>query len=293
MSDFTDNVVSINQNQDAPEPTEEDVVAAALADETDGEEIDDDSEEIEFKGEKTRVPKAIAERVRAFDKDANWKMMQAAEKVKAAEAKEASFAETQRTFQAVIEEVTELRGIDKQLAQYKDMTPAKWLELDQQDPDMARKHQLNYSALLTQRGQIAGALEGKVKTAQEADRVSRETSSAEARKAVQAAIKDWSPAMEEKLKSAATEHYKASAAHLSYIGQDAVATSILNDAIKYRTALAKAQAKVKTASDETKPEIVPVQKVGGTATAKPNLEKMSGDQYREYMLKQAKKSAAK
>ena len=73
MSDFTDNVVSINQNQDAPEPTEEDVVAAALADETDGEEIDDDSEEIEFKGEKTRVPKAIAERVRAFDKDANWK----------------------------------------------------------------------------------------------------------------------------------------------------------------------------------------------------------------------------
>ncbi len=281
----------ITQEQPVIE-TEEDKVAAALAAESE-ETPPEDDDEIEYKGAKHRVPKPVKEAYTELQKAANFKMMEAAEERKRVEADRQSFGETQKTFQAVIEEVTELRSIDKQLAAYKDMTPAKWLQLHRENPEAAAEHQLNYSALMTQRGQIAGQLEGKIKTAQEAERVSRETSSAEAKKAVQAAIKDWSPEMEAKLKEGATSHYKASPAHLAYIGTDPVATSILNDAIKYRNALAKAKATVKTAQDDVVVEPQPVKKVGGTATATKDPEKMTGDEYMKWMNAKAKaKSAA-
>lgn len=282
MSDVTD--TTPQTEPEAAEVSEEDTVAAAIAADEGNDTPAEDEDEIEYKGTKHRVPKPVKEAYAELQKASTHKMMEAAAERKRVEADRASFAETQKTFQVVIEEVSELRGIDKQLAAYQEMTPAKWLQLHRENPDAAAEHQLNYTALMTQRGQIAGSLNEKIQKAQESDRVSRETSSAEAKKAVASAIKDWSPEREQSLKDAAVSHYKASPQHLAYIGTDAVATSILNDAIKYRNALAKAKATVKTASDDAVIPPAPVKKVGGTATATRNPENMTGDEFMKFEL---------
>lgn len=253
----------------------------------------DDEDEIEFKGEKVKVPKAIAERVREFDKAANYKMMEAATERKKIEAERVTFAETQKTFQAVANEYAEIQSIDKQLEPYLKYTPQQWMAWSQEDAAAASQAQIGVTALQNQRAQLTNALHGKIQGLRETESKAQEVALAEGKKAVASAIKDWTPEKETALKSAATEHYKLPEHALRMIGTDVYVTSVLNDAIKYRQALAKAKATVKTADAATVIPPKPVPKVGGTAAATKDPEKMNSDEWRKWRTSQIRQANAR
>lgn len=277
-----------------PAPADEDAaLAEALAAEEATPEPNPDEEEIEFEGEKIKVPKAVAERVRKFDKAANYKMMQAADERKKVDAERAQFSEAQKIFQTVADDIAEIKGIDKQLEPYLKLTPQDWMAWAEQDRDAASKAQIAITALQNSRGQLINGLNGKVSTARTTEQKAQETQIEEGRKATAAAIPGWNGEKETAMKAEAKAHFpKVTDYALSLIGVDPLVTEVLNDAITLRRLRAKAKTTVKAATAETAVQPTPVPKVGGTAAATKDPENMSASEWRVHREAQLAKRRA-
>lgn len=228
---------------------------------------EDDSEEVDFRGSKYRLPKDAAHGVREIQKDYTQKTMALAEQRKAFEA-QAKFQ--QENWQ----ESARVAALDERLAEFNQVD---WNRLSDDDPVLWQKLFAQRSVLEGQRNQLAAQVAQKQQQMhlQQQQEFAQQIEASET--VLKREIKEWSPQLESNLQQFAVDRFgfgmeevKASKAnpqlykllHLAYIG---------DQMMKKQAAKPKPQA--------TKP--VTVLK-SGKGSAKVDPSKMSFTEYQKW-----------
>lgn len=216
---------------EAPEQMEEEVLedAELESEESDieSEESDadqeDDSEEVDFRGSKYRLPKDAAHGVREIQKDYTQKTMALAEQRKAFDA-QAKFQ------QENMQDVAKVVALDERLAEFNQVD---WNRLSDDDPVLWQKLFAQRSVLEGQRNQLAAQVAQKQQQMhlQQQQEFAQQIEASET--VLKREIKEWSPQLESNLQQFAVDKFgfgidevKASKAnpqlykllHLAYIG---------------------------------------------------------------------------
>lgn len=233
-----------------------------------GEGEESDEAELEIGPDKVKVPKAVKAAFDGLQKDV-WNKTEAAKKETAAAGVERERAQTfARHVQAITEEVTEIRSIDKQLEPFKDLTPMQWMQWAQKEPEAAGQAQVMITALQNRRIQLAQSAEGKVKGIQEQDAKAITERTAAADKEIATQIKDWPQKKDAIVKLVKDAGYDER--YVQAMLMDARAVGIVHDAMRYRAAVAKAAAKTQPAAKETEAPQQPAPKVRSTGSSNRN-----------------------
>lgn len=251
----------------APEPEE------LVLDDTTPETPEDDTDELEIGPVKYKVVKPIKEAWNGLQKTVQTEK----ETLKAREAqvaeREARAAKTEELKAALIDEVAEIKGIDKQLAAYAKLSPQDWLAWHDQDPDGARRGQVAFSALQNERMKVFQSAQAKGQELEQQSRKTQAEREAAAEKELAAKIKDWSPAKREALVKYATDN-GISPDELKPLASDWRTMAVLEKAQKYDQAVARAaaarEAAAKAARDN-QPEPEPVARVRATSGSSSNI----------------------
>jgi hypothetical protein len=143
---------------EAAEATEE----LDLAEET-PEPSDDELDELEIGPTKFKVPKPIKEAWNGLQKTVQTEKETVKAEKAAIEKERASFAEGEKVRAAILEEVAEIKGIDRQLSPYLKLTAADWMAWAEQDPDAAKKAQMAVTALQMDRQKVLESVQAKAK----------------------------------------------------------------------------------------------------------------------------------
>lgn len=216
---------------EAPEQMEEEVLedAELESEESDieSEESDadqeDDSEEVDFRGSKYRLPKDAAHGVREIQKDYTQKTMALAEQRKAFDA-QAKFQ------QENMQDVAKVVALDERLAEFNQVD---WNRLSDDDPVLWQKLFAQRSVLEGQRNQLVAQVAQKQQQMhlQQQQEFAQQIEASET--VLKREIKEWSPQLESNLQQFAVDKFgfgidevKASKAnpqlykllHLAYIG---------------------------------------------------------------------------
>lgn len=158
-------------------------------------EAETDDEEIDYDGEKFKVPKKLKE---AFmrQQDYTQKTQTVAEQRKAVEAQEAEIQRKAQLQQQNIAEYAEAYSLDNQLKQYQQID---WQQLIEADPVQAMKLDRQMRELQQRRDQVVAAVTQKQQ--QQALQMQQETAKRlqEGRAVLEREIKDWSPELGKKL----------------------------------------------------------------------------------------------
>lgn len=131
---------------------------ADQTDEDSQEQTDEEEEEIEVGDRKFALPKSAAEKLKAerlMHADYTQKTQATAERNRQLDARDADFSKRQQEAQQHIEDIAEVRSIDKQLAEYRKLD---WDAYIEQDPVGAMKLQQQQKALEAQRNEVAGKI---------------------------------------------------------------------------------------------------------------------------------------
>jgi hypothetical protein len=152
------------------------------------EEIEEELEGVKVKGSKEALEKLKAERL--MHADYTRKTQTAAEERRAAEAERAQYQQAAKVHQAFIEEIAEIKSIEKTLGQYANVNWQQWADAD---PAAASKAHIAYTQLQARRGQLMGEVTQKDQQLRSfAEReIAKRTNEAEA--VVMREVKDWSP----------------------------------------------------------------------------------------------------
>ena len=184
---------------------------------------EDDSEEVDFRGSKYRLPKDAAHGVREIQKDYTQKTMALAEQRKAFEA-QAKFQ------QENMQDVAKVAALDERLAEFNQVD---WNRLSDDDPVLWQKLFAQRSVLEGQRNQLAGQVAHKQQQMhlQQQQEFAQQIEASET--VLKREIKEWSPQLESNLQQFAVDRFgfgmeevKASKAnpqlykllHLAYVG---------------------------------------------------------------------------
>jgi hypothetical protein len=138
--------VATPQNEDVtPEPEETDDEAQQQDADAEGDEPEttDESEEVEYKGNKYKVPKTLAELVAKadnLDRDYTQGKQALAERDRAIEADREALALDREFHQAVINDLGQLASVESQLAQYQNVNWQAWRAANPQEAQAARDH---------------------------------------------------------------------------------------------------------------------------------------------------------
>jgi len=158
-------------------------------------EAETDDEEIDYDGEKFKVPKKLKE---AFmrQQDYTQKTQTVAEQRKAVEAQEAEIQRKAQLQQQNIAEYAEAYSLDNQLKQYQQID---WQQLIEADPVQAMKLDRQMRELQQRRDQVVTSVTQKQQ--QQALQMQQETAKRlqEGRAVLEREIKDWSPELGKKL----------------------------------------------------------------------------------------------
>lgn len=185
---------------------------------------DDDSEEVDFRGSKFRLPREAADGIRELQKDYTHKTMALAEQRKAFEAK-AKFQEEHW------QESAKVAALDERLAEFNQVD---WNRLSDDDPVLWQKLFSQRSLLESQRNQLAGQVAQKQQQMhlQQQQEFAQQIEASET--VLKREIKEWSPQLESNLQQFAVDKFgfgieevKASKAnpqlykllHLAYVGE--------------------------------------------------------------------------
>lgn len=185
---------------------------------------EDDSEELEFRFGKHRVPKVIAEGVRELQRDYTHKTQALAEQRKTFEAK-AKFQEENW------QESVRVAALDERLAEF---SQVDWNRLSDDDPVLWQKLFSQRSLLESQRNQLAIQVAQKQQQMhlQSQQEIAQQMEASET--VLKREIKEWSPQLESNLQQFAVDKFgfgmeevKASKAnpqlykllHLAYVGE--------------------------------------------------------------------------
>lgn len=203
--------------------------------------------ELEIGSDRIKVDKRVKDAWDGLQTASQKKSETVNEQLKAIAVDREQINERARVFEAVQKQVIEIANIDQQIAPYEKLTHQDWIAWGQQDAAAANNALTQVNALRLRRQQLAGVAEATVKEAQAKESLHASTRAADSERAIAAAFKDWSPAKRESLVKTATE-YGFQPNELTEAFRDPRALSIVQDAMKYRAALAKASAKPRAAA---------------------------------------------
>lgn len=257
--------------EDLPEVDEE-VVSTDEPEQTPAE---SDDEEIDYEGEKYKVPKKLKD---AFLRQADYtvKTQTIAEERRAFEAAQQEFVQRQQFQSQHIERIAEVKAIDHRLEQFSKLD---WNALTDADPVQAMKLDREMRALQQQRGQHVAAI------TQAQEQAAAQTSQATARSLAEA----HATLTREITGYGTPEVMKALKATAKEIGfrdeelanvNDPRAVKLLYEASQYRKLMAKA----KTAE---KPDVKPITRIAGaTATAEKSPSAMTDAEFAKWRQRQ-------
>ncbi len=273
----------IDQAKIAVDQQEAQVPEAGQTDElpenqTESDEVVDDSEEIDYEGEKYRVPKVLKE---AFLRQTDYtqKTQSLASERKAFEHQQTMFKETSERQMQHIQDYAQLHALDMQLQQYQNID---WQKLIDTDPVEAMKIDRQYRSLSEMRGGIVTRIQQV--EAQEA--FERQRSTARLIEEGQATLKREIPNWSDETRQAITDYAISSGFNSQEVSQviDPRQVKVLHKAYLYDQMMKKA-------ATTPKPEVKPVTKVATRESATRDPDKMTTDEWMKWRNQQLKRRA--
>ncbi len=173
-------------------------------------EDDGEPEEVEYEGKVYQLPKPLKDALMR-NKDYTHKSQEVSKTRAEVEADKATFAEQKKAYEenvkaerAHINDVAEIHGIDREIAEYKKVDWRTWAQTDAASASAA---QVVFNDLLRQRDEKAGKINAKINgDRQKAAQAERDTKAAFERD-LPLKIKDWGPEKRAKVKEVATKVY--------------------------------------------------------------------------------------
>jgi len=218
------------ENEEESEDTSDDESGA-----DDEEEQDDGNENLEFNQKSYRVPKDVAEAVKAMQKDYTQKTMSLADQRKAHEAQ----VQFEREFQ---KDVGKVYALNNQLEEY---NKVDWNKLTDEDPVLWQKLMSQRQTLEMQRQQLVAELSHK----QQEATLNRQQETAKLIEASESElkrdIKDWSPQRATEIREFAKSKFGFSEAELDGVKADPRIWKLFNLAFQGNKVISKPAAKPK------------------------------------------------
>jgi hypothetical protein len=270
---------SVEELAEEPEIQEEETEVPEVEGEETEVEPEEDSEEIDYNGEKYKVPKALKEGF-LMQQDYTKKTQEVAEQRKTLEAQHQAF---QQQVQFHIQDFAALHAIEQQLAQYQNVN---WNELIDQDPVEAMKLERQYRSLAEAHQQT----QYKIQQAQQQSSLQSQQEIVrlreQGREALARELNDWSPEVGKEVATYIRQYERLGI-------NDAVIADINNGVygatpiIWARKAQLYDQLMQKAAKKpESSPPPKPVTKVGAKATVTKDPSKMTDKEFADWRRKQ-------
>lgn len=166
----------------------------------------DDAEEVEYEGNKYKVPKAIAPAL-LRQADYTKKTQEVAELRRATETEKVRIAEEAKAFQEDRQEHVQAYALWQQLEQFKNVN---WQQLDQEDPLQAQQLFRQYTLLRDAHRDVVGKLQSKQQQRKSVADAEMAKLRDQTRAHLAKAIPNWSPKAEQELTEYAVKSgYKA------------------------------------------------------------------------------------
>ena len=221
----------------------------------------DELEEAEIDGKRVRVSKGYKDYLLRED-DYRRKTHQTGEKERSLAAKEQEITQRAQVFGQVQGEIADIRALDKQISEYKAVTPEQWRALRDQDRDRYDDARADHSLLLDKRRELSDAINEKVSRIQgeEGKRQTQWVAKQEAE--IKTSIPDWSPVKEQTIKSHICEKFGFNPDDVHPI-KDAKLIKVMNHIHKQDMAIKAAKDRAAKARGESVTPITPLRKVGG------------------------------
>lgn len=241
-----------------------------------GEEVVDDTEEVDHEGKKYRVPKDIKPAL-MLHADYTKKTQEVAEQRRALEAQQQQFQQARELQQQNLREYAQLSSIDSQLEQFSKLN---WQQLSAEDPFQAQQLWMQQAQLKEARQSLAGNLSQREQQALESQRAEAAKRVKEGQDMLTREIKNWSP-----------EYAKTLAGYGETMGytqqelatvQDARAIKLLHKAYLYDQLAAKASKPPPASIPNAKPS---AQLPSGKSTLKKDPTQMSDAEFDAYRRK--------
>lgn len=249
---------------EAPELSAEEEAAELLVDaesEAEDEGQEDEFEEAEIDGKRVKVSKGYKDFLLRED-DYRRKTHLTGEKERTLAAKEQEIQQRAQVFGQVQAEIADIRALDKQIAEYKAVTPEQWRALREQDRDRYDDARADHSLLLDKRRELSDAINEKVSHIQGEENKRQSQWVAKQEAEIKASIPDWSPTKEQTLKQHVCERFGFEPDEVAGI-KDAKIVKVMNHIYKQDMAIKAAKDRAAKARGENVTPITPVRKVGG------------------------------
>jgi len=250
--------------------------------ETEGEVTEPEVEEVEteFGGKKYKIPKAL-EAERLMHADYTRKTQEVAEQRRQIEAQRMQWEEERKAAAEAEDERLELKSVQKAVKQYEALD---WPSFHAQDPENAQRQFMAYQILRNKAQELEGSVSTKQQQAMAREQEQRQRVVQAATDYLRQQIPDWSPTKAAELRATGVDTYGFDARELERV-VDPRFVRLLHDAALYRKSLAKASAPV-----EQKPQPQPVRKVGSSAPAAKDPDKMSTEEWMKWRNSQVRKA---
>lgn len=262
----------VNETPDAPEPSEEEILASLgepeESNEPEGEPEVEEFEEVDWdEGVKIKVSKGHKDKL-LREKDYRHKTHEHGQKERALEARERELAESFKMRETLADEDAELKAINKRLAEYDKVTPEQWLAWREQDEKAVSDAQFARDMLRQQKDKLVESMREKYNTLTAKEKEKVAAWEAEQSKTLKEKVPDWSA---DKAKTVAG-HVAAKfglKADVLAAAKDAGVIQLLNHVYEQDKRIEAAKAKVREARQEREPEVAPVPKANGGRTGAP------------------------
>ena len=220
----------------------------------------DDFEEVDYEGNKYKVPKAIAPAL-LRQADYTKKTQEVAEARKATEAERTRIQEEAKAFQEDRAEHVQAYTLYQQLEQFKNVN---WQQLDQEDPLQAQQLFRQYTMLRDAHRDVVGKLQSKQQQRQSVSAAEQAKLRDQTRSQLAKEIPNWSPKTEQDLTAYALKQgYKAEEVKAA-LDSDARPFKFLHKAFLYDQLVEKQRQAAKAQNPAE-----PVKPVGGNRASVP------------------------
>lgn len=263
----------------APEPDEIDKLAAALEPGEPEENAEPEEVEIEVGPKKFKLKmddygKSIREAWDGMQGAHTQRSQSVAEKEREIQTRASEIAEQQKFLGAFTKEIAELRSVTSELETYRAYTPAQWAQWAAQDEETTNKHMARFRALEAQEKTLSDGIRTRAQEADAREKLNRETRQAKMAAELQTAIKDWSPAKMQELRTYAITQNNIPAEIVDSI-EHAGIVKMAHKAFMFDQVMARAAKAAKPASNIV--PIAPPKGGGGNSRASQDISDRDSD----------------
>lgn len=254
--------------------------------ETEGEEVAEEPEveevEIERAGRKYRIPKEVEAEL-LMHGDYTRKTQSLAEERRQIAAQAEAWQAEKAAEEAAFQERVKLSQVQEAVKQYEALD---WQSFHAQNAEEAQRQFMQYTMLKGKAQELEQTVSAKKQEVLTRQQQMREQVLTAANDYLRQQIPDWSPTKAQQIRSAGTDVYGFKAEELASV-VDPRFVRVMHDAMLYRKSLEKASKPV-----EQKPQPQPVRKVGSSAPAAKDPDKMSTEEWMKWRNAQVRKRTA-